>query len=131
MRLLVLACSSCLLTLAACTPPALPAAQSAKGVKETSITLPAQPRAIKAKLQASSRALVSKDFGWVELRIFAGDADCTRDQVVRQPPMGPNFSVTLNCEATVDAGKPIVFRAEQVDRDAQTQEVVLQATYER
>jgi hypothetical protein len=131
MRLSALACTSCLLTLAACTPPALPAAQSAKGTKEASITLPAQPRALRARLQATSRALVDKDFGWVELRIFAGDADCTRDQVVRQPPMGPHFSVTLNCEASVEAGKPMVFRAEQVDRDAQTQAVEIQATYER
>jgi hypothetical protein len=130
MRPLLIASSACLFALAACSPPPLPAPQSAKGTREASITLPAQSAALTAKLQASSQAEV-KDGGWVELRIFAGDARCTWDQVVRQPPMGPNFSVTLNCEAPVEAGKPIVFRAEQVDRDAVTQDVVLHVKFER
>jgi hypothetical protein len=128
----VLVCSllATLTTLPACAPPPLPSAQTAKGVKDASITLPAQSAPLKAKLQASSKAEV-KDGGWVELRIYANNKECTWDQVARQPPMGPGFSVMLNCEAEVPASTPFTFRVEQVDRDAVTREVVIEATYVR
>ena len=118
------------LWLAACTPPPLPPAQSAKGQTEAAITLPAQGAALKARLQASSKATVEEG-GWVELRIFANDKQCTWDQVVRQGGMGPNFGVMLNCEAEVPSGTPFTFRAEQVMKDATTSEVQLEVAYVR
>ena len=122
--------ATALLALAACSPPPLPPNQNAKGVHDASITLPAQLDAFKAKLQASSRAEV-KEGGWVELRIYANERQCTWDQVVRQGVMGPGFSVMLNCEAEVAAGAPYTFRAEQVERDATTSEVTLSVSYVR
>ena len=122
--------SLCALLLCACTPPPLPPAQSAKGKTEATISLPAQGAALKAKLQASSKATVEEG-GWVELRIFANEKQCTWDQVVRQGGMGPNFGVMLNCEVDVPSGKPFTFRAEQVMKDAQTSEVALEVAYSR
>ena len=97
---------------------------------EAIITLPAQGAGLKAKLQASSQAVVQPG-GWVELRIYANDRKCTEDQVVRQGVMGPGFSVTLYCDADVPAGTPFTFHAEQVERDATTSEVTIKASYVR
>lgn len=130
MRLPALALTLSALLLAACTPPPLPPAQTAKGRTDATITLPAQGAALKAKLQASSKATVQEG-GWVELRIFANEKQCTWDQVVRQGGMGANFGVMLNCEADVPSGTPFTFRAEQVMKDAQTSEVTLEVAYTR
>lgn len=118
------------LALAACSPPPLPAAQSAKGATGASFTLPAHSARVVAKLQATSLAQVQEG-GWVELRIYANERECTKDQVARQGAMGPGFSVLLVCDADVPAGTPFTFRAEQVGRDAVTSEVTIQARYER
>jgi hypothetical protein len=119
-----------LLALAACSPPPLPPAQNAKGTEGASITLPAQPARLKARLQASSKAEV-KEGGWVELRIYANERECTKDAVARQGAMGSGFSVMLNCEADVPASMPFTFRAEQEGRDAVTREVAIEASYVR
>lgn len=111
-------------------PPPLPPPQAARGEHAVAITLPPQAAPLKAKLQASSRAQVQEG-GWVELRVYANERQCTFDQITRVPPMGPGFSVTLNCEAEVPASAPATFRAEQVGKDAVTSEVVLEATYVR
>jgi hypothetical protein len=115
--------------LAGCSPPPLPAAQSARGATGASISLPPHPARIVAKLQATSAAEV-KEGGWVELRIYANERECTKDQVARQGPMGPAFNVLLVCEAEVPASTPFTFRAEQEGRDASTREVTIQARYE-
>jgi hypothetical protein len=125
-----LAIALTLFSLAACTPPPLPPAQTAKGKTDATIALPAQGAALKARLQGSSKATVEEG-GWVELRIFANEKQCTWDQVVRQGGMGPNFGVMLNCEVDVPSGKPFTFRAEQVMKDAQTSEVALEVAYSR
>jgi hypothetical protein len=123
-------CAAAAWLLCACSPPPLPAGQSARGVREAKVTLAAQGAALKAKLQASSQAVVQPG-GWVELRIYANDRKCTEDQVVRQGAMGASFSITLYCDADVPAGTPFTFHAEQVERDATTSEVTIKATYVR
>ena len=55
---------------------------------------------LRAKLHATSSAEV-KQGGWVELRVYANDRQCTADQVARQGEMGPTFQVSLYCEAEV------------------------------
>ncbi|MBC5768544.1 hypothetical protein [Ramlibacter albus] len=115
--------------LAGCAPPPLPPAQTAKGTEGASVMLAAQPARLKAKLQASSKAEL-KEGGWLELRVYANERECTKDSVARQGAMGPGFSTLLNCEADVPASTPFTFRAEQETKDGVTREVVIEASYE-
>jgi hypothetical protein len=121
------------LLFAACTPappPPLPAVQLAKGTRDAAIALPAQAAALKAKLRATSVAQV-QERGAIELRVYANERECSFDQIVREPPMGPGFRTTLHCDIDVPANTAFTFRAVQADRDATTSSVELEASYAR